>query len=209
MKIMARQNLLRSWHRRKIVHVCTGPIFLLTWPLFSLSEQGRIAAALVPLSITAKFILVGLGVLRDEDTVQSMSRSGRRQELLYGPLLYGVVFVLATYFYWRSMRAIICLLVLCVGDGFAEIVGKAWRQTNKLPWSPKKSYAGWIGFTLCSAVSIVAFLAVFGDYLFRIDDEMSFSVEERDAAVNQFLHDAQLVRSHSVSSLIPRVFIDC
>ena len=43
----------------------------------------------MPLAITIKFGLIGLGILPDEKTVRSMSRTGRASELLKGPLLYG------------------------------------------------------------------------------------------------------------------------
>jgi len=55
---------------RKIIHIGTGPLFVLCWLLFDSSPNSRYLAALVPLAITFQFALVGLGVIKDEATVQ-------------------------------------------------------------------------------------------------------------------------------------------
>ncbi len=210
MKFLAHQNLLQSWQRRKLVHIFTGPIFILTWPMFSYTHYGRQLAALVPLIVTMKFLLVGLGIVSDPDTVQSMSRSGRRQELLYGPLLYGIIFVATTYLYWKSVKAIICLLILCFGDGFAEIFGKRYGEKNKLPWSPKKSYAGWIGFTICSTLSICCILMVFQNHLFQNDAIASSLALEKEGLSDQYLLDVESFKSSSfIVAYLPRILVDC
>ena len=77
---------------RKIIHIGTGPIFVLCWLLFPPDPIARYLAALVPLAITIQFVLVGTGVIRDPAAVEAMSRSGERQEILRGPLYYGIVF---------------------------------------------------------------------------------------------------------------------
>jgi dolichol kinase len=52
-------------------------------------------------------------------------RSGRREELLRGPLLYAAVHVAVTLLCWRhSPGGILALSVLCGGDGLAEVVGR-------------------------------------------------------------------------------------
>ena len=48
-----------------------------------------VSKAIVPAVITLKFAAVGLGILSDRETVESMSLSGNPRELLGGPLLYG------------------------------------------------------------------------------------------------------------------------
>jgi phytol kinase len=83
-----------------------------------------------------------LGILKDEAAVKAMSRTGNRREILRGPLFYGIVFVAVTLLYWKdSLIGIPALMVMCGGDGIADIVGR--RVTSpKLPWSPEKSVAG-------------------------------------------------------------------
>lgn len=166
LKLFSRYGHLASWHRRKVLHVLTGPIFILTWPMFTSDREGSLYAASLPLLLTTKFALIGLGLLKDEDAVQSMSRSRGKEELLKGPLIYGLVFVTSTLLYWKQPRAIIALFILCFGDGFAEIFGRNFGTTNRIPWSTEKSFAGTFGFILSSTVFTSAFILLFGQMIF-------------------------------------------
>ena len=133
---------------RKIIHIGTGPIFVLCWLLFPDLSYSRYVAALVPLIITFQFILIGVGVIKDKPAVDAMSRSGDPKEILKGPLYYGVVFVLVTMLFWtESLVGIIALMILCGGDGFADILGRR-VPIAKLPWSKSKSVGGSIGMFL-------------------------------------------------------------
>ena len=99
-------------------------------------------AALVPFAITVQFALIGLGILKDEASVKAMSRTGDPKEILRGPLFYGIVFVLMTIIFWKdSPIGIIALMLMCGGDGIADVVGRNIKSA-KLPWSKKKSVAG-------------------------------------------------------------------
>ena len=138
----AHRGWITSALSRKIIHIGTGPLFVLTWLFFPDSPYARYIAALVPFAITVQFALVGLGWWKDPAAVKAMSRSGDRQEILRGPLFYGIVFVLLTILYWKdSPIGILGLMLLCGGDGLADIVGKRFG-TTRLPWSVKKSWAG-------------------------------------------------------------------
>ncbi len=133
---------------RKIIHIGTGPLFVLCWLLFDDQSSGRYLAALVPLATTIQFALVGLGVIHDDAAVKAMSRTGVRQEILRGPLYYGIAFVVLTLVFWKDNPiGIIALMVLCGGDGLADIMGKRFN-TWKLPWSPQKTWVGSISMLL-------------------------------------------------------------
>jgi phytol kinase len=133
---------------RKIIHMGTGPLFVLCWPLFTGAPSSRYLAALVPLAITIQFILVGVGLIRDQAAVQSMSRTGDRREILRGPLYYGIVFVLLTIFYWQdSPIGMVALMLMCGGDGLADIFGRRFGKTT-LPWNPEKTWIGSLGMFL-------------------------------------------------------------
>jgi phytol kinase len=102
----------------------------------------RWLAALVPLVITAQFVLVGTGIIKDEAAIKAMSRTGDRREILRGPLFYGIVFIAVTLIYWKdSLIGIPALMMMCGGDGVADIVGRR-VPSPRLPWSPEKSLAG-------------------------------------------------------------------
>ena len=79
---LAHRGLLAQRLSRKIIHIGTGPLFVLCWNLFSAEPWARWAAALVPLAITGQFVAVGLGWLRDEAAVKAMTRAGDAREIL-------------------------------------------------------------------------------------------------------------------------------
>ncbi|MDP2435039.1 MAG: hypothetical protein Q8P67_04800 [archaeon] len=90
---------------RKLVHIGTGPIYVGCWVFFPHSASARYWAALVPLLITLRFYLIGVGAISDPRTVSSMSRSGDRRELLKGPLCYGIIFILSTIIWFVSFSS--------------------------------------------------------------------------------------------------------
>lgn len=145
---IAHKGWVDSRTSRKIIHIGTGPIFVLCWLLFTSDSYVRYLAALVPLMITVQFALVGLGKIKDEAAVQALSRTGDPREILYGPLYYGLVFVLLTIIFWLHQPAgIIALMLLCGGDGLAEILGRRFGRA-RLPWNHEKSWLGSLSFFL-------------------------------------------------------------
>ena len=142
MDFAAQRGWIESRLSRKIIHITTGPVFVLCWFLFRESPEARWWAAAVPLLITLQFALIGTGILKDEASVQAMSRSGDRREILRGPLIYGIVFVALTLIFWKdSPIGMTALMLMCGGDGIADIVGRR-VPSPKLPWSREKSWAG-------------------------------------------------------------------
>jgi phytol kinase len=142
MDFLAHRGLIESRLSRKLIHIGTGPIFVLCWLIYPDVPISRWLAALVPLVITAQFVLVGTGILKDEAAIKAMSRTGDRREILRGPLFYGLVFVAVTLIYWKdSLIGIPALMMMCGGDGIADIVGRRVNSA-KLPWSPEKTLAG-------------------------------------------------------------------
>ncbi len=158
---LAQRGWLEPHLSRKIIHIGTGPLYVLCWNLFSTGAGARWLAALVPAAITAQFVLVGLGVVQDEAAVQAMTRHGDRREILRGPLYYGIVFILCTLLFWRhSPVGILALMLMCGGDGMADIVGRRWGR-RKLPMGGDKSWAGSAAMTLGGFVFAFGFLWLF------------------------------------------------
>src|SRR5687767_13828656 len=142
MDFIAHRGWIESRLSRKLIHIGTGPIFVLCWLMFPNLPMSRWLAALIPLVITAQFALVGTGIIKDEAAVKAMSRTGDRREILRGPLFYGIMFVAMTLLYCKdSLIGIPALMMMCGGDGIADIVGRRIRSP-KLPWSPEKTVAG-------------------------------------------------------------------
>ena len=175
MDFLAHQGVIESKLSRKFIHIGTGPIFVLCWLMFPDMPAARYLAALIPLLITVQFLLVGTGVIKDESAVRAMTRTGNPKEILRGPLFYGIVFVVLTILYWKdSPIGITALMMMCGGDGVADIVGRRVKSP-KLFWSPEKSIAGslsvFVGGGLLAAlilwiyVNAGIFPGSFGNYI--------------------------------------------
>ncbi len=178
MDFFAHRGWIEARLSRKLIHIGTGPIFVLCWLLFPNDPASRWLAALVPFMIVLQFALVGLGVIKDEAAVQAMSRNGDRREILRGPLYYGIVFVVLTLVYWKtSPIGMTALMLMCGGDGLADIVGRR-VASPAIPWSRNKSVAGsisvflggWLMTALILFIYVLAgvFTKPFSSYLLPI-----------------------------------------
>jgi phytol kinase len=158
---LAHRGWVESHLSRKLIHIGTGPLFVLCWLLFNDNPINRFLAALVPLAFTIQFLLIGIGLIKDEASIKAMSRSGDRREVLRGPLYYGIIFVLLTIIYWKgSPIGIIGLMLMCGGDGLADIFGRKWG-TKKILWNNGKSWAGSIGMFLGGWILSVLVIWIF------------------------------------------------
>lgn len=169
----AHKGWISSDLSRKIIHIGTGPIYVLCWLMFENDTSARYLAALIPLAITIQFILVGSGVIKDESAVKAMSRSGDRKEILRGPLYYGILFVILTIVFWYDNPiGVVALMLMCGGDGMADIIGRRFG-IKKLPWNNQKS---WLGpFSMLAGGWITSFVLVWiflvtGDFFGTIGD---------------------------------------
>lgn len=161
MDFFAHRGWIESKLSRKLIHIGTGPIFVLCWFLFDDAPSARWLAALVPFAITVQFALIGFGVIKDKASVDAMSRTGDPKEILRGPLYYGIMFVVLTVVYWKtSPIGIIALMMLCGGDGVADIFGRR-IASPKLPWSKDKSLAGTVSVFLGGFVMSVVMIFIF------------------------------------------------
>lgn len=175
MDYFAHRGWIESKLSRKFIHIGTGPIFVSCWLMFPDVAIARYLAALVPLLITVQFILVGTGIMKDDAAVQAMTRTGNPREILRGPLFYGIMFVVLTVVYWKdSPIGITALMMMCGGDGIADIVGRRIKSP-KLFWSKEKSIAGSLSvfgggalltmLILFIYVSVGVFPSPFNEYL--------------------------------------------
>ena len=179
--LAAQRGWIESRLSRKLIHILTGPLFVLCWLLFPAPDLWyyRWLAALVPLLFTIQFALIGLGLVNDEASVKAMSRNGDRREILRGPLFYGIIFVVMTLVFWKdSPIGMIALMLMCGGDGLADVMGRGFKS-SKLPWNGDKSWAGSLGMLLGGWVLTLLILGIyvlakshgfasFGDYLLPV-----------------------------------------
>ncbi|KAG2388341.1 hypothetical protein C9374_000505 [Naegleria lovaniensis] len=131
--------------RRKLVHIGMGPIYVLFWNLFAGEDlASRFWCASIPGIFTFYFILVGLGLAKNEQLVKTLSRSGDCREILKGPTFYGLAIVASTLAFWRrDVASIVTIMILCGGDGFADVIGRSFGHSTR--FSNSKSLMGSIG----------------------------------------------------------------
>jgi phytol kinase len=159
----AHRGWIESRLSRKLIHILTGPFFILCWLLFPAPDLWyyRWLAALVPLLFTVQFALIGLGVVKDEASVKAMSRNGDRREILRGPLFYGIIFVVMTLVFWKeSPIGMIALMMMCGGDGLADVLGRGIKSP-RLPWNSDKSVVGTLGMLLGGWVLTILILGIY------------------------------------------------
>ncbi|MHA1242018.1 MAG: diacylglycerol/polyprenol kinase family protein [Promethearchaeota archaeon] len=144
---------------RKLVHILAGPVFVVTWMLFSGEIISHYIAVIVPLLFVLQFITIGLGVIKNESFVASMSRSGDPRELLQGTLYYSIVMVLMTYFWFyvpvtgiNNANPTALLIIGCVsgGDGLADIIGRKFGRKKIGIKGSEKTFIGSIGMLVGS-----------------------------------------------------------
>ena len=145
---------------RKLVHILVGPVFVVTWMLFSGEIISHYLAVIVPLLFVLQFVAIGTGMMKNESFVDSMSRSGDPQELLGGTLYYAIVMVLMTFFWFyvpstgiENANPTALLIIGCVsgGDGLADIIGRKFGGEKKFGIKgSEKTIVGSIGMLVGS-----------------------------------------------------------
>jgi dolichol kinase len=165
---------LPTYITRKIIHIVVAPIFLLTWFLYTCTAASRYIAMLVPLAFVGQFIAIGTGLMKDEDSVRSMSRTGDPKELLQGTLYYSIIILLVTivWFYvpasalnYTALKgnpaAFVIIGCLAGGDGFADIIGRKYGKKKFGIAGAEKSFAGALGMFFGSFVFSMGLIALF------------------------------------------------
>ncbi|CAH9109400.1 unnamed protein product [Cuscuta epithymum] len=161
---IAKRGIFEQNLNRKFVHITMGHVFMLCWPMFSPGHQGALLAALIPGINIVKVLLLGLGILKDDATIKSMSRFGDYRELLKGPLYYALTITLACAVFWRTSPVAIALICnLCAGDGMADIVGRRIKS-RKLPYNRNKSIAGSIAMAASGFLSSIGYMQYFSSF---------------------------------------------
>ncbi|WCJ19212.1 Phytol kinase 1 chloroplastic [Euphorbia peplus] len=139
---LTQRNIIQQNLSRKFVHVLSGLLFAISWPIFSTSTEARYFAALVPVVNCIRLLVYGFSLAKDEGLIKSITREGNPEELLRGPLYYVLVLILCALVFWRqSPVGVISIAMMCGGDGVADIIGRRFGSI-KLAYNPQKSWAG-------------------------------------------------------------------
>lgn len=136
-----------SENLRQLVHMGTVA-FILLIPLFG--SGARVFA----------FVMAASGVVFNFFILPRTTigtRIFREGEGLFGPVRMFPLALLSGAFYFKPAVLAAAWTVLAIGDGMSNLVGRAFGS-RKLPWNPKKSYAGSIAGFLCSLPVCVFFI---------------------------------------------------
>ncbi|MFX0074072.1 MAG: hypothetical protein ACFE96_01410 [Candidatus Hermodarchaeota archaeon] len=169
--LIQKKEMLSQTVTRKIVHIFAGPIYVITWMLFSGSVISHYIAAIVPILFILQFVAIGTGVMKNESFVNSMSRSGDPKELLGGTLYYAIVMLLMTFFWFyvpstgiEDANPTALLIIGCVsgGDGLADIIGRKFGGEKKFGFrGSEKTIIGSIGMFLGSVLTSSILVLIF------------------------------------------------
>ncbi|KAM3733078.1 hypothetical protein ACB098_11G108000 [Castanea mollissima] len=162
---LTRRNLIEQSLSRKLVHILSGLFFMVSWPIFSTTTEARYFACLVPLVNCLRLVIHGLSLASDEGLIKSVTREGKPEELLRGPLYYVLILILCALIFWRdSPVGLISLAMMCGGDGIADIIGRRFGFL-KIPYNQQKSWAGSIAmfiFGFLISIGMLQYYSVLG-----------------------------------------------
>ncbi|NJO79871.1 MAG: phosphatidate cytidylyltransferase [Cyanobacteria bacterium RM1_2_2] len=138
---------------RKIIHIGTGNVILLAWWLQIPAWVG----------IGASILFSGVTLLSYQfPLIPGIDSVGRKS---LGTFFYAVSIGILITCFWQSYPhfAVIGILIMTWGDGFAALVGQRWGKHRYLLWGVQKSWEGSLAMLLISAVVCsLVFLSVYG-----------------------------------------------
>lgn len=112
-----------------------------------------------------RLVINGLSLTKDEGLLKSLTREGKPEELLRGPLYYVLMLILSAVVFWReSPVGLISLGMMCGGDGIADIMGRKFGS-KRLPYNQEKSWIGSISmfiFGFCISFGMLYYYSVLG-----------------------------------------------
>jgi phytol kinase len=148
---------------RKLVHIAAGSSVLF-WPLFDEGDWSYVLNTGVAVVMSAQFIAKGLIWADPTDpVVRSISRSGRPEELLRGPLMFTGCMFVCGLFLFKHPCGVVAISALGWGDGIAPYAGKLFGRHFYQTYGRRKSVEGSAAMLLFSfAGSFLALSVVFG-----------------------------------------------
>ncbi|KAK1409660.1 hypothetical protein QVD17_36189 [Tagetes erecta] len=167
---LTQRQIIQQNLSRKLVHILSGLLYIGCWPIYSTSAEARYIAALVPLLNCVRLLVHGLSLVTSEDLIKSVTRDGKPEELLRGPLYYVLVLILCSIFFWRdSPIGVVSVSMMCGGDGIADIMGRRFG-THKVPYNKHKSWVGSISMFVVGFLISIGMLYYFSQFgYFELD----------------------------------------
>ncbi|XP_023773105.1 phytol kinase 1, chloroplastic isoform X1 [Lactuca sativa] len=158
---LTQRQIIEQNLSRKLVHILSGLLYMGCWPIFSTSTDARYFAVIAPLLNCTRLLVHGLSLVPNEDLIKSVTREGKPEELLRGPLYYVLMLILSSLLFWRdSPIGVVSLSMMCGGDGIADIMGRRFGL-HKIPYNKQKSWVGSISMFMVGFLVSVGMLYYF------------------------------------------------
>lgn len=155
------KQVINSAITRKVIHTTSGPAFLFFWPFYSDLPSAHVFAAIIPSVYFFALLIAGKSKNSTLSSLgRAVSRKGRPEEALKGPLYYTAMLSLCTLAFFKTTPAVVAITQLALGDGMAEPFGRRFGASNRLPWrwAGGKSLAGSVGFFIGGFLSSIVAL---------------------------------------------------
>lgn len=139
---------------RKVVHIGTGNVILFAWWLQIPASVG-IGCSILFSAVTLLSYRLPL--------LPGINSVGRKS---FGTFFYAVSIGLLIGMFWQTSPhlAVLGVLVMTWGDGFAALIGQRWGQHSYELWGNQKSWEGSGAMLIVSwAVSSLILLTVYGN----------------------------------------------
>ncbi|KAL7719339.1 Phosphatidate cytidylyltransferase [Entamoeba marina] len=171
--ILKEKKIISAEVSRKTYHIAYGFIQVLFIQAYTDSLLGRLIS-IINISITGVIYLV-CGAFSLDGKISyylniSVSRGTHFREMLYGPLMYCLVFGIFIFvFFDKYPPALIGLMIMDFGDGSAAVVGKYLGRHRLInPYKQPKSIEGAISIVVFGAISSVLICGLFfGEWYFN------------------------------------------
>jgi dolichol kinase len=174
---LKRKEIISTNVSRKIIHIFGAPIFIVSWLLYSGGVFSRYTSLITPVLLVLLFIGIGTGRMKNDDFVESMSRSGEPSELLKGTLYYSFAgIIITTLWFYQPLSgpanpmALVIVGCLAGGDGLADVVGRKYGGERKVGIAgAEKTIIGSVGMYIGSFISSYLLIAIFSIEVITFD----------------------------------------
>lgn len=166
--LIQKKGLASQYFTRKLIHLGLAPIFLFTFIFYSGEWFSPYIAVITPIIYLIAILLINLEIVDVKTLTTTMSRSGDPKELLRGIAYYIVVVILVTIFAWTSFPitdissplCIFVIVILAIGDGLADIVGRR-MDMYKYKILAEKSIPGTLAMLISSIFGCLIYFLIF------------------------------------------------
>jgi phytol kinase len=160
-----RKRFLSNELTRKALHISVGIVYL---SIYFFDDRGQYSKYLHAFQYAVyAVIFIWKGQFSSPDQKpdflnRAFTRNNRPSELLGGPLLYTVVFIICSTLLYKTVVASIIVAILTWGDGLAAIIGLQFG--NKMKIYRSKSLPGFLTVWVAGVLASIVYISILVGY---------------------------------------------